>query len=297
MKKFLLAGLFLLPSLAIGAEPINLSFNPEKGTKYDYRMEMTQDINQSAAGMNIPIKSEMMAAFRWEVKDKTAQETQLQVTYRELAQTITSSLVNMKYDSRKPNENSTGTEGMIGKMLGGMIGKSLTMTITADGSVKSITGMEAIIDGMAQAADGAPPEMAAEMRKQFGDVAMKGMFEQSLKFYPSSPIRSGDSWNVEIAIPMGNMNTGIKSRYTLKNVKKNMATIAFVSDLTVDVAELGTGARLTGTQTGTVVVDVRTGMPLTGDMLQNVKGSFEVQGVNVQMGMVSKLKMSTKEAK
>jgi len=300
MKKFLLAGLFLLPGLAIGSEPINLSFNLDKGAKYEYRIEMEQDLKQDAMGMNVPIKTEISTTFLMEVKDKTAQETQIQFVYRELMQAISSVLINMRYDSRKPAENQSEIGKVYGKMFDKLMDKPIMMTVAPDGSVKSVTGMEVIVEEMVQAVAADGPQaarMGAEVRKQFGDAALKSMFERSLKIYPANAVRTGDSWHSEITLSLANMNAVIKTKYTLKEVKKNMATVAAESDMMIDMAEMGVEAKLAGTQTGTMVIDTRTGMPVKSDALGNVKGSYEVQGINVQVELVNKIKASVKEVR
>ena len=69
-----------------------------------------------------------------------------------------------------------------------------------------------------------------------------------------------------------------------------MATIEVTSDFDMDMGE----GKLPGTQTGTMIVDTTTGMPVTSDVSLNIKGSIKVQGMEIQMELVQKKKTTTK---
>jgi len=299
MKKFLLAGLLFLSSLAVGSEPIKLSFNPEKGAKYEYRIEMTQNVKQNIMGQDVPMETKMNTMFLMEIVDKTAQEIQMQVAYQELEYLLSSKVMKIKYNSKSKVKNPTKMEEMFDKMFSALIGKPFRAAVSPDGSVTSVIGVDAISENMLRAVADDGPQAAqagAAMKQQFSDAAVKDMFEKSLKIYPSYEIKTGDSWNSEIAGAMNNMNTSVKTKYTLKEVKGNRATIAVESDIKMDPDESMEG-RLAGTQTGTQIIDTKTGMLISGNVSQNVKGSLEAQGVSSQMELITKVKTSIKEVK
>lgn len=299
MKKILLIGLFFFSGLAVGSETIDLSFNPSKGAKYEYHYEMIQDVKQNILGQNVSLETKTKLKYLMEVKDKTEQETKIEVTYKELEYVISSDIIKMKYDSKKPSKNLTELDEILSKMFNEIIGKSFMIVFMPDGSVKSVTGVDAIGKNMVRAIasdSSQAAQIGAEMSQQFSDASMKEMFEQSWKMYPHNPVKVGDSWNSEMMISMGKMKVVTKTKYTLKETKKNMATVAIESDLEADSAEIVEG-KLTGTQTGSMVIDAESGMFVTADMLQKLKGTLETQGVEVQVKMDTKVKISTKKIK
>jgi hypothetical protein len=75
-----------------------------------------------------------------------------------------------------------------------------------------------------------------------------------------------------------------------------MATIAAESDLEMNPGTAMEG-KISGTQTGTMTVDVKTGMPVASNLSQNMKGSIKVQGMEVQMELTAKTKTTVKEVK
>ena len=69
-----------------------------------------------------------------------------------------------------------------------------------------------------------------------------------------------------------------------------MATIDVTGDINMDME----GSKLTGKQTGSMIVDTATGIPTTSDISQNMNGSIKAQGMEIQMEMISKTKSSVK---
>ena len=299
MKRIVFAALFLVSGLTITPAQVKLSFNPEKGKKYEYQTAVIQNIKQNVMGQDVPVEMEMSTTYLMEIKDKTPQEITVQFTYNEVAYIVSSPMMKMGYDSKSPVENPSNIDQMLGKMFDKMIGQSAMVVIAPDGSVKSLSGMDAIGESMvgAIAGDGQMiAQLGAQMKQQFNDDAMKSSFEQMFKMYPEKAVKAGESWTVENTTMMNNMNTDLKTKYTLKSVSKNIATIAVAGEIEMNPGA-GMEGKLTGTQTGTVTVDTKTGVTVTSDVSQNMKGTFRVQGMDMQMELTAKAKTSIKEVK
>ena len=295
MKKKIIicASLCLISSLITVSAQIKLSFNPEAGKKYEYRVDMTQNLKQTVMEQEVPVDMEMSSTYMMEIKSKTPQETHVQFTYMDFTFSVSSAMMNSKYDSKKPTENPSEMDKMFGKMFSTLIDKPFTAVFAPDGSVKSITGMEAIIKNMLDAvsSDGQmAAQVGAQMSQQFNDEAMKNMFGQSFNFYPEKAVKIGDSWDMKNSISVGGMNVNINANNTLKEIKTNMATIGLTGDIDMDM-EVG---KLTGKQTGTMTIDSATGIPITSEISQNMSGSIKAQGMDIQMEMITKTKTSAK---
>ena len=298
MKNFVFAGLFLVSGLTIvPAQQVKLSFNPEKGKKYEYQTETVQNVKQNVMGQEIPVEMEMNTKYLMEIKDKTPQETTVQLTYEEMVYIISSPMMKMGYDSKNPVENPSDIDQMFSKMFDQMIGQSIVVVIAPDGSVKSVTGMDAIGESMvsAIAADGQMiAQLGAQMKQQYNDDAMKNMFEQMFKIYPENAVKAGNSWNINTSMMVNNMITDLKTKYTLKSVSKNMATIAVNGEIEMNPGA-GMEGIITGTQTGTMTVDTKKGLPVASNVSQNMTGAIKVQGMEVQMELITKSKTTIKE--
>jgi hypothetical protein len=298
-KKFIVAGCFLLSGLAVASAQVKLSFNPAKGTKYEYTTQMVQTVEQNVMGQKIPMETEMDITYLMEIKDKTRQEIQAQFTYRDISCIISSPMIKMGYDSKNPVENPSEMDKMFDMLFSVLIGKPFTISIAPDGSVKSVTGMDAIAENMTRAI-AAGGQIAAQvgvsMQQQFSDEAVKNMFEQSLRIYPADAVKPGDSWNVENIMTLSGVNTAINTEYTLKEVKKNEAAIAMEATVNMQPGA-GMEGNLSGTQAGTMLINVKTGMSVSTELSRTVKGSLKAQGIDVAMDMNTKMTMSTKEIK
>jgi hypothetical protein len=299
MRKILFAGLFFVLGLTIALAQVKLTFNPEKGAKYEYLTETTQNIKQQVASQDMTTETKMNFSYLMEIKDKTPQETQVQFIYRDVLCKISSPMMNMGYDSKKPNESTSEMDKMLGKIFGALIDKPFIVVVAPNGTAKSVTGMDAVAEAMTKAIAGdgqMASQIGEQMKQQFTGDYMKNSFEQMFKIYPSNAVKTGDSWNIENTNTVSGMKTDIKTKYTLKEVNRNMATVPVDATIEMNPGS-GMEGKLAGTQTGTINIDTGTGLPVAGDMSQNVKGAVKTQGMEIQMELNSKVKMSIKEIK
>ena len=300
MKKITLIGLFLLSGLSIISAQIKLSFNPEEGTKYLYTQDIVQQVKQTVMGQEMPMSTEMSMTYVMDVKEKSPQEIKSQFTYQDVSYNVSSAMFSMKYNSKNPVENPSDMDKMMSDMFSAMIGKPFIVNIAPDGSVNSVSGMDAISESMVQSAASGNPmgaQIGASMKQQFNDEAMKSMFEQSLKIYPDHPVKVGDSWEIEQNTSQSGMNSIIKTKYTIKEIKNNIATIQLESEVNMKPSTAGMEGNMSGTQSGIMLVDTKTGMPVSSEISQNIKGSIKAQGMDISQDLTSKVKISTKEIK
>ncbi len=280
-------------SLCVTAQT-NLSFNPEKGAKYLYQQKMAQTINQTMMGQNIAMEQDMDFDYEMNIREKSTDGIQAQLLYKDMEYYLSSPMMKMAYSSKNPVETPSDMDKMLGKMFGCLIGKPFSMQIASDGSVKSVSGMDVIVDEMVKAAGPSDGQIAAQtaasMKQQFSDEAMKRMFEQSLKIYPPKAVKTGESWDAEQTYSASGMSTTSKTKYTLKEVKKNIAVVDFESTIEMKPATSGMGGKLAGTQTGVIQIDVKTGMPVSSDAIQAIKGTVSTNGMDISMSIDSKIK-------
>ena len=295
-KRFVCTSLYLILCFFTVSAQVKLSYNPELGTKYEYLMDMVQNIKQNVMGQEIPMETKMTITHLMEIKEKTSQEIKVQMTYQSFLFAVTSPMMKMTYDSKSSATNSSEMDKMMEKMFSTMIGKPFIIVIEPNGTVKSVSGMDEIIKNMVGAisADGqVAAQMGAQMSQQFSDESMKNSFSQTFNVYPDHAIKVGDTWDKSTTIPMNNMNLSYKSNNTLKEISSNKATIAVTGDINMDTGE----GKLTGTQTGSFIADAKTGLPVTSEITQNMKGTIKAQGMEIQMEMTSKATTSAKAVK
>lgn len=292
MKKVLFTlGVVAVATMAMAQT--SLTFNPAKGAKYEYDFNTAQDITQNIMGQDVPMKQDMTFVYEMQVSDKTAGEVKAIFKYKAVKYNLSSMMMNMHYDSKTPAANPTQTDAVIAKIFGGIIGKPFNVVIASNGSIKSVSGMDAIVNEvMGTLGDDAQAKMIGQALKgQLSDEAVKAMFEQSMKIYPDAPVKIGDTWNAQQSLGGSGMSFDMNTTYTLKSVS---GTTAFV-DLTSKVT--GMGGKLNGTQSGQIEFNLATGLPLKSNATQNIKGTVNANGMEVKMEIASKIVVTTREVR
>ncbi|RZK01307.1 MAG: hypothetical protein EOO46_20635 [Flavobacterium sp.] len=184
---------------------------------------------------------------------------------------------NPQKDSSVDIQNPTG---IMSNMFYAMKGKSFDMKINDRGEVKSVAGMNELMNAMMNSLPGderAKQAMAQVFQSQFNEESVKKMFAQSFNIFPEKPVKEGDTWTKTVS--MGGMMAGeTTTLYKVKDIDGNNAELELSSDLKIN----GT----TGKQTGTMKLNVATGM-VTNAVLD--------QKITSPMAMVSKTTIEGKE--
>ena len=296
MKTIITIGLCLVSGVLLAQG--KLSFNPEKGSKYEYKVEIKQSEQQSANNMELPIEETVNMEFLMNINEKE----EVRFTWQNISYLLSSPILRMEYDSKKPKRNPTALDNMHEKILGSAIGKSFSLSIAPDGSISSITGVDIITEASKQAVASdvvADAEMGEELHKSLtdnwiGEDALKKMIEQSFNLFHSDEVNVGDSWTKESVYNISNGLT-FKNAFTLKSIKNGSATIS-VKSIVEQESKSGADYKLTGTQSGNVTVNTKTGIPISSDLTVNVKGRILImQRIEGQMNIVERMKSTIKE--
>jgi hypothetical protein len=301
MKKQILlsiATVLFFAGLSSASAQINLSLNVDKGEKYEYWVEMSMTTTTTANGQKIPIETTMTTTYDMNVLDKTKEVIYIKYTYKDYAMNISTPMMKMSYDSKQTTEATSETEKMLANIFREVINKSFDVKFTPEGKVTSVTGVDEFIRSIEQNNDNAmAKQMSTTLKLQFSNEVMKQRIEQSFNIYSGKPVNVGDTWNIEQSLNVSGAQTGIDTRYTLKSVSNNLAKVDVSSDISVNILFAGTegaGGTFTGTIAGTIDVNVDTGLPVTSDIIQEIKGNIEGHGINIPMTILTKTKYSVK---
>ena len=298
MKKIIIQSILFLVCIGLNAQT-KISFQPSPKSKYHYRQTVTQTIKQTYMGQEIPMEQEISTGYDMDISGVQNNSVQAQFVYKFIEYLVSTPMFTIEYHSEKQPENPTAQDVMIRKLFQTLIDKPFDMVISADGTVESVTGMDQIMDEMilAVSADGLDvKQMAESIKQQYSDVAIKNNFEQSLKIYPDQPVKAGDSWEKSHQIQISGMNAKTISFYTLKEIKKKKAYIDVRSDIEL-VPGPGVEGTISGTQAGTIEIDIKSGIPLSSGITQNLSGTITVSGIPVSMEILSQVNSTTTKRK
>ena len=126
------------------------------------------------------------------------------------------------------------------------------------------------------------------------------MMEQSLNVYPDVPVRPGDTWQRTYATNIGFMDMKVVSNYKLISVANGTAHISV--DATITSAPAGNPQQqemhleMKGSQTGTMDIDIVTGLILESRFGQDVSGTIRIPGVEIPVKLRSDTRILGKMA-
>lgn len=130
-------------------------------------------------------------------------------TFLSLRSVMDGPMGRQEYDSERPDEAADPAV----RMAGGMVGASLEMTIGANGEIRSMRGVDALMERMLAPFEEESPEQAAQVRATmesvFGEEQLTSQMQQAMATLPSGPIRPGHTWSgaVDVRLPFGTMRT------------------------------------------------------------------------------------------
>jgi hypothetical protein len=282
----------VLASGVLLAQDVTLRYAWTKGEQLKYRMT-----NESTVGMTgLPGIGEMTTTTLI-VQDQTMTAESigtdgaatLQTKIDSLKMNVTTPMGGMAYDSANPP--APGTDPLaeqIGAMMGSIVGQTLTMVIEPTGAIRSLTGLQKMMEGVQRSAPGGMLGMSG---MAMTDDALKGTFGQGFATLPAKAIKTGDSWTSSMKLPNPAGTMTIDMNFTLKNVAGTIATIAYTQKATF-VVTADTGPMQMkmgdGTGNGEITFDTKLGrmmkstgtmsMPMTMSMAGPDGQQLDIQG-------------------
>jgi len=278
-KTLLLITTFFCMS-TLSPSQIRISFNPEKGATYTYRFISDEKTNQLIGGQETTTGYHLEFVIDMSIKNKNNDEIYADYIFKEIDMSFSSPMMSFNIDSK----NKVGNSSEINKFFDCLIGKSLQIVVSPNGSVKTVTGFQPVMEdiqkvmGSANDTDKRITGMFIQM--SFHEFAVKTGFEQSFKMYPDKEIKLGDSWSIDNSISVSTITNNIINTYTLKSISEEIALI----DLTV--ASLMKNERLNQELKeelkGEIKLNTKTGLPIQSSLSGNSNTIFTVQGTDIK---------------
>ncbi len=277
---------FGLTILAGCKSAYDLKFNPKTGTKYQVQMITDANTEQEVMGQKMNMNSISEMNMTYEVAKAEGDSKELKITFESMKTTQKANGRETIFDTKNSDTVSPGS-----KMLGAMMGSQFIVSLNSKGEVTSVKGMEEMMKKIVSAASNGDSVMnfqiSAAAKNFMSDEIMRNMMEQSFKIFPEGKIKQGDSWKKEMVIKQP-MPMNIATKFTLKDVKNNIAKLDLASTITpgkggMQMMGMTIETELNGTQQGTMDVEMETGMVLATDLKQNISGNMKAMGQEIPM--------------
>jgi hypothetical protein len=152
------------------------------------------------------------------------------------------------------------------------------------GLVNNVSGVDAMLDSMAKnmgLTDSlVTSAFKTQMEGQYNAESIKSQMKKTLIIYPDKELNKGDKWSADesVSVPFS-MN--IQTTYELADYDENTATINVSSDIFTDGGSMTVNGAtmtpdLTGVQSGTIIVDRKTGLVLSTETEQLITGAMNM---------------------
>jgi hypothetical protein len=270
-------------------EPVDLKMNLQPGSQYLYTMDQRMVTEQTAMGQTVKMINSMLMESTYDVKAAEGVNKRITVTYDRIAISADNPRAHVQFDSKDTAAGDTVLKG-----LTGMLNKPFTMIVSPGGEVLKIEGLNEILGGLQGTAQ-------AQLGNMFNDSAVRSMMQQSLNIFPDQPVRIGETWRKSYQYDMSVLGMKVDNEYTLKSVTNGVAKIDVKSKISGGGAMSGNDPMqnmkmdLKGEQTGTLEVEVATGLITDGKMEQDVKGTLSMMTMTVPVTMKQQVHITAKK--
>lgn len=260
-------------------EAYTIKMRLNKGDQFNNNIKMDMEVTAAI----ITMKMNMAFDTRFDVVDVTDTAKTLQLTYTkaEAHMDMGSIGIGNKADSMLQNAYNK------------MVGKSIRMTLTPDNKISSVSGFDSLMNS------GVEDEMSRQtVEKMFSKEQLNNMFSMYFSLYPNKPVKIGDTWDSETSANLADIDMKVKVKYKLVSVKNGIADIDVdgVIDGSGDMKKAGQSMKLnmSGTQKGTMSVNLSDGYLVKGGYKMDVKADMEAMGQKIPMTLKADYAVSGK---
>ncbi len=266
-----------------------LKFNFEKGKGYDY--EMNIDMDQEIMGSST--KLGIATYYSMDVMEDDGKVKVLQARYDRFKMDMDLFGMKLNVDTEKPVDTAGASKDpmqMISRLFGAIKGKQFRMKVDAEGKVLEINGFkeiaESIISSMELDAEDQKEvreKMETQFDQQFNDQNIREQFERVLYIFPNKEVKVGDSW--QKSSNMSNKMSGkMNSTYKVAEIEGDMVTL----EEKTKIVSADDAMEVEGEQNGILVVDSRTGLVVTADLVMDM--TAKAGGMSIDIKAKTKIK-------
>ncbi|SES25033.1 DUF6263 family protein [Pedobacter rhizosphaerae] len=292
MKFIKVLALSLISISAFAQKSYVLKQNFPIGKKYDFSFVSDQIINQKIGEEKINSTQTIGTDYTFDVRNGENTDKNIEVIYGRIFMKSSAMGNGMSMDSEDQDTTKVNP-------FKGIKGATFNMVMAPDGTVKSLTGVDQMLNSMASkmSKDTAMVNnIKMQLSKQFNAASLTQTMETSLKIYPEKAIKIGESWVINSQSKLM-MPIETSTKYTLKEVKDGIAYLKVSGSLTSKGSFETMGNKmetdLSGTNSGDAELDIKSGLILKSHIRTELIGKmkamgqdidFELQGINKVVG-------------
>jgi len=247
----------LIPGLlshVFAQKSVELKYNVNPGDKYEYKLEIDQDIVFDAGGQTMALDQLMTFRMTSNIDEKMVDAYKISTTIDAIKMTQSIFGMQVTYDSEDPNTMQNPMSAKIGEEMNNIIGSDYTMTMDERGHVTEVDASNLSND----------------------EVINNISSGSNFAIYKAGAVSIGESWEGDVE-PIENSDMKVQMTYTLLKVRGKEATLGLngtISSNKIEDQEL----KMDGTMTGEMRVDVNTGWLIESVLNQEIELDIEQNG-------------------
>jgi hypothetical protein len=276
-----------------------LEFKPEKGLVFKQQLDVDIINEQRMGEQKVTLKNTAGIILSNTVKNNNDKHISIESRYDYLSIYFDTGMMKIQYDSNDTTAYVTSDNG--GPLLRVMTNNAFTITINKNGLIENISGFGHIKQMMGSVFDidsALKLHFIESIEKHYGDNALKANIERFTAVFPGKPVSIGDSWNIETKT-FGNFIGSVKSTLALKKIKNKNAIIDYKAVLDspaheneIKMGDISQKTGLSGTQTGTISIDIINGLLNNANITQVLEGEIELLRIGMGTPMVIPVKQT-----
>lgn len=261
---------------SLGAKPkVLLRLNLEKGDHYQMTMTSDNKVDQEMMGQQMKVVQKMVMSMSYKVLDVLPDKVYvIEYSYDKMK-------MDMDVNGQKMNIDSEDTTGNVAsRSINDMTSMKLKFTMNSQGKIQSIEGIDNYMNTI-----GNNPQLAQTFSMFANEENFKASFGQYLGYFPDQEVEVGSKWDTSFIMP-ALMNMNMMMHFTVADIKDDQIDLDVNSDINLDNSIDNNGVniqmKVTGTQTGSMKVDLKSGFTGTTDF--NQKFDMKMKMKNPQSG-------------
>ena len=238
----------------LAQKSVTLKYDVKAGDKYEYKLEIDQDIVFDAGGQTMALDQLMNFRMTSNIDEKTGNEYIISTTVDAIKMTQSIFGMQITYDSEDPNSMQNPMAAKIGEEMNNIIGSDYTMTMDEKGHVTNVDASDVSNDEL------------------INNISSGSNFA----IYKEGSVSVGETWDGDVT-PLDNSDMKVAMKYTLLKVSSKEALLGLNGTITansIDDQEM----KMNGTMTGEMTVDVNTGWLIESVLNQEIELDIEQNG-------------------
>jgi len=245
---------FLFCGIELSAQSV-LEYTLKKDDVFTIKQNAEQIITQELDGASHIITNNIDGILEFKVLAERDSAYDIALTFKDLNLKMTSSI---QGELMNVSAKAVDEDNMQSKIFGSLLNRPVQVRLAKNGDILEVTGGDSLVTKMA-AASGLEDKFSLNMmkkslQKEFGSEALSNSYEQMTFIYPKKPLEIGDSWENNYK---GKLSA--KNNWTLQALSDDEGSISGTANITMDVTEMATTMKLSGTQQTKITTDLSSG--------------------------------------